>query len=231
MTDPARRIQSRMAKFGRTRLRRIIATALAGVAAAFIGTAGAAAQTADALNARGDVAVRTGDLVRAFENYSAAIRANPFHARALRNRARVHFYRGDFAAAAEDFRIAGNIDRANAYSLLWRYVAEARAGIDDRAGLAAGAQTVRDGWPKPLILHFLGRIPAEAVLASAAGEPAMRAERECEARFFIAQRHLLAVEKDEAARLLRLAADSCPAGMVEGRAARVELGRMGAAVR
>lgn len=189
------------------------------------------AQTADTLNARGDAAVRTGNLTRAFEQYTAAIRANPFHALAIRNRARVHFYRGDFVAAAEDFRIAANVDPSNGYSLLWRYVAEARAGVDDRAGLAIGVASLREGWPKPLVLFFLERVDKQAVLAEAAAVPAMRPERECEAQFFIAQRHLLAAEKDAAVPLLRLAAETCPASMVERHAARVELSRLGIAAR
>ena len=200
-------------------------------AAAAFATAGApaAAQSADTFNLRGDIAVRGGDLARAFDDYSTAIRLNPFHARALRNRARVHFYRGDFAAAAEDFRIAGNADRANAYSLLWRYVAEARAGIDDRAGLADGLDRLRDGWPKPVVLHFLGRVSEEGVLAAAAADPAWRAARECEALFFLGQRHILAGEAAPAAASLRRAFAACPSEMVEHHAARVELARLGVA--
>jgi lipoprotein NlpI len=213
-------------------LRRFFAMSAAGVAAVLIaGAEPAAAQSAEALNMSGDAAVRSGNLTRAFEHYSAAIGANPFHARALRNRARVHFYRADFVAAAEDFRIAGSVDPANAYSLLWRYVAEARSGLDDRAGLAAGAGVVREGWPKPLVLFFLGRTKADAVFAAAAADPQLGVERTCEAQFFLAQRHLLAAEKGEAARLLRLAAESCPAGMVERHAARVELERLSADAR
>lgn len=212
-------------------MRRAHTMILAG-GAAWLASAGAAlAQSAESSNARGDAAVRAGNLTRAFEHYSAAIRDNPFHARAIRNRARVHFYRADYPAAAEDFRIAGSVDPANGYSLLWRYVADARAGVDDRAGLANGVGAVREGWPKPLILMFLGRVAKEKVMTEAAADPATRGERECEARFFVGQRHLLAGEKDEAARVLRVAAETCPAGMVERHAARVELGRMGAAAR
>lgn len=213
-------------------MRRFLGMAAAGVAGVLLaGTGPAAAQSAEALNLSGDAAVRSGNLTRAFEQYSAAIGANPFHARALRNRARVHFYRADFVAAAEDFRIAGSVDSTNAYSLLWRYVAEARAGLDDRAGLAAGAGAVREGWPKPLVLFFLGRTKADAVFAAAAADPQLAAERMCEARFFLAQRHLLAAEKGDAAGQLRLAAEACPAGMVERHAARIELDRLNAAAR
>jgi lipoprotein NlpI len=200
-------------------------------AAWIVGAAGAAAQSAESLNARGDAAVRSGNLTRAFEHYTAAISVDPFHALAIRNRARVHFYRADFVAAAEDFRIATRVDPRNGYSLLWRYVADARSGVDDRAGLATGVAAVREDWPKSLVLLFLGRVEEEAVMAQAAAVPVMRPQRECEAHFFIAQRHLLAGDNAGAARLLRVAADRCPTGMVERHAARVELHRIEKAAR
>jgi len=206
-------------------IRSLVLALAAAVAAG--GPAASQANDAAAFNLRGDAAAQTGDFARAFDAYSAAIRLNPFYALALRNRARVHFYRGDFVAAAEDFRIAGSVDRSNAYSLLWRYVAEARAGIDDRAGLADGLARVRQGWPRPVLLHFLGRVGAEDVLAAAGAEPLKRRERECEAHFFLGQRHVLAGETAPAAAALRAALAACPADMVEHHAARVELGRLG----
>lgn len=212
-------------------MRRWLGSISAFCAAWLAGAPGAAAQSAQALNERGDAAVRSGNLTRAFEHYTAAISVDPFYTTAIRNRARVHFYRADFVAAAEDFRIATRVDPRNGYSLLWRYVSDARSGVDDRAGLATGVMAVREDWPKPLLLLFLGRVEDEAVMAAAAAVPVMRPQRECEAHFFIAQRHLLAGDNAGAARLLRVAADNCPAGMVERHAARVERRRLEKAAR
>jgi lipoprotein NlpI len=121
-----------------------------------------------ALNRRGEAHAQKGEFERAIADYSEAVRLNPRYPLAFRNRARVHFYRGNFDAAAEDFRTAEEIDPGNGYSLLWRYVAEARAGTVDRAGLHRGAGLVREGWPKPLVLHFLGSVTEAEMLAAAA---------------------------------------------------------------
>ena len=182
-----------------------------------------------ALNGRGEAHSRRADFARAFADYDEAVRLNPRYPLAFRNRARIHFYRGDFAAAAEDFRAAEGIDRGNAYSLLWRYVAEARAGTVDQAGLARGLPQLREGWPKPLVLNYLGRIDEAAVMAAAAADPAQRPERECEARFFLGQKHIIAGTSEAALAALRQAHAQCPRHMVEFHAARVELKRLGVA--
>ncbi|HEY7610186.1 MAG TPA: tetratricopeptide repeat protein [Alphaproteobacteria bacterium] len=182
-----------------------------------------------ALNRRGEARSRQADFVGALADYDEAVRLNPRYPLAFRNRARIHFYRGDFAAAAEDFRSAEAIDRGNAYSLLWRYVAEARAGVVDQAGLERGSGQLREGWPKPLVLHFLGRLPRADVLATAAADTAKRQEQECEAHFFLGQKHILAAAKEAAVAELRQALTQCPGHMVEHHATRVELRRFGAA--
>ncbi|MGH7004322.1 MAG: hypothetical protein ACREIP_10280, partial [Alphaproteobacteria bacterium] len=160
--------------------------------------------------------------------YSAAVRLNPLYGLAFRNRGRVHFYRADFAAAAEDFRNAASGNRANAYSLLWYYVAGARANVDDRAGLEQGLAALREEWPRPLVLHFLGRVSEADVMAAAAADPAKRAERECEAYFFLGQRRILAGAAADAIAVLRRALAICPREIVEYDATRMELTRLGA---
>lgn len=182
-----------------------------------------------ALNRRGEARSRQADFARALADYDEAVRLNPRYPLAFRNRARIHFYRGDFAAAAEDFRAAEEIDHGNAYSLLWRFVAEARSGVVDQAGLERGAGQLREGWPKPLVLHYLGRLPQAEVLAAAAADPARRGEQECEAHFFLGQKHILAGAKEAAMAELRQAQGQCPRHMVEYHATRVELRRLGVA--
>jgi lipoprotein NlpI len=180
-----------------------------------------------ALNRRGEAHAAKADFTRAFADFSEAVRLNPRYPLAFRSRARIHFYRGNFDAAAEDFRFAEQADRGNGYSLLWRYVAEARAGTVDRAGLYRGAGLVREGWPKPLVLHFLGNVGEAEMLAAAASDPAERQERQCEAQFFLAQKHILVGASDAAVAALRQALALCPRHMVEHHATRVELQRLG----
>jgi lipoprotein NlpI len=182
-----------------------------------------------ALNRRGEAHSAKADFTRALADYSEAVRLNPRYPLAFRNRARLYFYRGDFAAAAEDFRFAEQADPGNGYSLLWRYVAEARSGVVDRAGLFKGAALVRDGWPKPLVLHFLGNIGEAEMLAAVGAAQAQRQEQECEAHFFLGQKHVLDGENDAAAASLKRALALCPRHMVEHHATRVDLQRLGVA--
>lgn len=183
-----------------------------------------------ALNHRADAYGHKGDFDRALADYGVAIDLNPRYALAFRNRARVHFYRGDFAAATADFAAAEAIDPGNSYALIWRYIAEARSGTIDRAGLHRAMPALREGWPKPLVLHLLGRLDAEAVLAAAnaPGDDRMRQERVCEAHFFIGQQHILAGADDAARAALRQALALCPRHVVEYQATRIELRRIGA---
>ena len=181
-----------------------------------------------ALNRRGEAYSNRAAFEQAIVDYDRAVRLNPRYPLAFRNRARIHFYRGDFTAAAEDFRTAESIDRGNSYSLLWRYVAEARAGVVDSAGLAFGWPRLREGWPKPLVAYFLGRIDEAAMFAAAANGPS-RVEQECEARFFLAQKQVIGGAGNAAVAALRQALAQCPSHMVEHHATRVELKRLGAA--
>lgn len=182
-----------------------------------------------ALNRRGEAHGAKTDFTRAITDFSEAVRLNPRYPLAFRNRARIHFYRGNFDAAAEDFRFAEQADPGNGYSLLWRYVAEARAGVVDRAGLFKGASLVREGWPKPLVLHFLGNRGAPEMLAAAAANPAQRPEQVCEAHFFLGQKHILDGASEAAVASLKQALALCPRHMVEHHATRVELRRLGVA--
>jgi lipoprotein NlpI len=182
-----------------------------------------------AFNRRGEAYSHKADFTRALADYDEAVRLNPRYPLAFRNRARLYFYRGDFAPAAEDFRTAEDVDRGNGYSLLWRYVAEARSGTVDQAGLYRGSLAVREGWPKPLVLHYLGRIGEDAVLAAASANAANRQEQECEAHFFLGQKHILGGANEPAIAALRQALARCPRHMVEFHATRVELRRLGVA--
>ena len=181
------------------------------------------------LNNRGDAYAYKGEFVRALADYDMAVGLNPRYALAFRNRARVHFYRGDFAAAAADFHVAEDIDSGNAYSLIWRYFAEARSGTTDPASLHRALPALRDGWPKPIVLYLLGRMEAVAALAAAgaAADERVRQEQLCEAHFFIGQQHILAGADDAARAALKQALALCPRHVVEYHATRVELRRIG----
>jgi lipoprotein NlpI len=77
---------------------------------------------------------------------------------------------------------------------------------------------------------FLGQMTPAAVLA-AADDPddTKKMGQVCEANFYSGELALRTGAKDEATRLLRLAASDCPHGFIEWSAADAELKALGAA--
>jgi lipoprotein NlpI len=84
-------------------------------------------------------------------------------------------------------------------------------------------------WPAPIIRSFLGRMPAEAVLAAADDPDTGKKKKQvCEANFYNGELALRQGAKDEAARLFRLAANGCRKDLNEWFAANAELKALGA---
>jgi len=79
-------------------------------------------------------------------------------------------------------------------------------------------------WPAPIVSMFLGQMTPAAVLA-AADDPdeAKKKGKLCEVNFYSGEFVLRQGSKDEAMRLLRLAASGCPLGSLERMAAKAEL--------
>jgi lipoprotein NlpI len=117
---------------------------------------------------------------------------------------------------------------ANPYVPLWRYLARARLGEKHPAELERSLKSIdQTAWPAPVLGLFLGRDKPEAVRAAAAeGDAAGRADRGCEAAFYLGEYALLEGRRDDALTLLRQAGDQCPAGMTERAAARGEAARL-----
>jgi lipoprotein NlpI len=84
-------------------------------------------------------------------------------------------------------------------------------------------------WPAPVIHMFLGQTTPAAVLA-AADDPnaAKKTDHVCEANFYSGEWALRQGNKDDAARLFRVAARDCPRAFVEATAAALELKALGA---
>jgi len=83
-------------------------------------------------------------------------------------------------------------------------------------------------WPAPVIRLYLGQVTPADVLA-AADDPDERTKtgQVCEANFYTGELTLQQGNKDEAARLFRLAAANCPKGFAELPAAKAELKALG----
>jgi tetratricopeptide (TPR) repeat protein len=141
--------------------------------------------------------------------------------RELRNLGYARFNRGDFAVAALHLQEA--VDRTNAYSILWLYLASARAGRQDAKmdleKMAAGLKPAE--WPFPVIRLFLGQATPEVMLA-AANNP----EQRCEAQYYLGEWHLLRDARANAIKVLQEAVKGCPKDFIEYTGALAELKRL-----
>jgi lipoprotein NlpI len=184
---------------------------------------------ADAFNNRGLAYQFKKDYDRAIQDYDQALRLNPNHADAFTNRARARFYQGKFAEAGSDFAKAVGLAPSDPYTVLWLYLAEARAGKDGRPDLTRNAPRLSPKeWPAPVVSLYLGSITPQAVL-DAAKDPDARKQREqqCEAYFYVGQHLLLQGRKDEAVRMFRATVATGVTIFIEYEWARAELSRLG----
>jgi lipoprotein NlpI len=83
-------------------------------------------------------------------------------------------------------------------------------------------------WPAPIVRLYLRQITAETALVAANdGDAKTRKGRLCEFNFYSGELALQGGSKDDAARLLRLAAADCPKSFAEFIAANAELKKLG----
>lgn len=132
-----------------------------------------------------------------------------------------HFNRGNFAAAALDFRDA---EDGTAYRILWQYLAGARIGGQD---LKKNLQEKSAGlnpaeWPFPVVELFLERRTPPQLVAAAT-----RPDQICETQFYLGQWHLLRHERVPSIDALRKAVTICPSDFNEYAGAVAELKRLG----
>jgi len=170
---------------------------------------------------RGIAYKNMGDPDRAIADYDKALALDPKDAAVYRSRGVALFDKGDFKRAAGDFLNATDI-RDDAYAMMFRHLARARAGENAASELEANAGRLKTkAWPYAAIELLLGRRRPDATLAAATtpGET-------CEAHFYIGESLLLTGDTAGAGRSLRTAADTCPKNFDEFEAARAELARL-----
>lgn len=162
---------------------------------------------ASAYGWRGRLLVETGEYDRAVASDTEALEVFPDDDGYLGTRGFAHYYRADFPASAADLHRAielipfsiHNDDRAPML-----YLARARAGQDGTADLEAQVERLKRINAKiPLRFDlYLGRSSPAAVLE--AGKESLRGL--CESNFYVGQWHVLRNNRDEARRLLQVAA-------------------------
>jgi tetratricopeptide (TPR) repeat protein len=176
---------------------------------------------------RGEAYRVQGDDDRAVADFGTAITLDPKYSGAYFARGRMFLMSGSLAKAQGDLELARELAPKNANYVLWLDFAERRNHLPSR--LAEGAsQLDMITWPAPVIRLLLGETTAAALLAAAEDpDPNKKQGRVCEANFFSGEAALLDGAKQEAARLLRLAADDCPRTSFERTAANAELKALG----
>jgi rhomboid protease GluP len=111
---------------------------------------------------------------------------------------------------------------------LWNYILGGHTGKNGDWGernirLATGTRLARlnKTWPFPVIEFYLGNRSA-AEMMSAASTPS----EQCEAQFYLGERHLLRGNRAAATTHLRVAASTCPKNFYEYHGATAELKRI-----
>src|ERR1700730_18462880 len=180
---------------------------------------------AGAFQNRGDVQGAKGEFDAAIADYSEAIRIEPRNIGGYRARGFANFYAAHYRAAGADLARAVADKPADAYPVLWLYLARTRAGEETAAAteLAANARTLKaSDWPYAVVELFLGQRTPEATLAAP-----VKPDDRCEAQFYIGEWQLLRADRPAAIDALKSAAHTCPKDFVEATDARAELKRLG----
>ena len=173
---------------------------------------------------RGGVSYIMGDNPGALADFTKSIQLDPNNAAAFFNRGVAYFIVGGRVADAEaDFRKASELNPKDAYAALWRDIAERHNAVPSHLAEAA-KQLDMTAWPAPAVRHFLGELNSAQLLAAADDkDPKTKLAQSCEADFYSGEFALLKKNRQEALRLLRLAASGCPRRFIESTAAIAEL--------
>lgn len=175
---------------------------------------------------RGDVLTAAGGFDKAVRDYDRALAMDGTMFFAHRNRAFANFGRAHFNEAAKEFDLCAQTAPHDLYIALWRYIAHARAGDEDKSVLRqlAPADLVR--WPGPAVSMFLGKTEPAALLdAALAAAPRMRNVEDCEATAFIGEWEMIQGDRDRAQILFHRVADGCHPATLAHAAATAEIGR------
>jgi tetratricopeptide (TPR) repeat protein len=184
-------------------------------------------QYALAYTSRGGAWLAKGDFNRAIADYGEALRLDPKNAGAYFARGRANLASGALPKALADLNQASELSPKSAYTALWLDIVNKRSNVSSRLSDAT-KQIDMTKWPAPVIRLYLGQLTPEALLA-AADDPKAETKKGqvCEANFYTGELVLQQGQKDEAKRLLALAAADCPKSFIEYAGATAELKALG----
>ena len=173
---------------------------------------------------RGQLSYLLGNAPAALEDFTKAIKLDADEASPYFNRGVAYFVIGGRNPdALADFTKAAELSPTDAYTALWRDLAERRNNSPTHLAEAAKKLDMTV-WPAPVIRLFLGQSNIEQTYGAAFDtDPKTKAAQTCEANFYSGEMALLTKNRKEAQRLLKLAADECPPGFIESTAAVAEM--------
>jgi tetratricopeptide (TPR) repeat protein len=155
---------------------------------------------------RAGIAIQVGRNEDAIADCNQLLKAAPQSPVALYNRGRAEYAKGDFDAAADDFRasaknLEGIADASlRAYATLRLTLASAQAEQKTPPELAVLGKAVSgDQWPMPIVAFMLGtRSEADLLQAANVSDPTRAANLTTEAQYYLGQWALLKQDKKAA---------------------------------
>jgi PQQ-dependent catabolism-associated CXXCW motif protein len=175
---------------------------------------------------RGMAYFAIGDHEHAIDDYDRAITIEPKYHWSYYVRGIANFYAGSFLKAFDDLDQASKL-KPDAYTWIWLEILNKRTSQPSRLEHAL-TQIDMSKWPAAVIRLYLGKLtPAEVRAAAESGDANTGKGQVCEANFYTGELALLQGAKEEAGRLFRLAAASCPGDFIERAAAVTRLRTLG----
>jgi lipoprotein NlpI len=181
----------------------------------------------EATAARGEAEACLGAIDDALADFTAVTDAKP-SGWTYGIMGRLEWTAGKFTLAADDFQKALKIEPQSPYNLLWLGISRMRDGTFDARAFADhfSDMSVSD-WPRPVLLFFLGRSTAAAMIAEAANGDAKDVPgHKCEADFYAGEWQLTHGDVPAGKTLFQDAASICPKTLVERGPVELELKRL-----
>lgn len=165
--------------------------------------------------------------LKARQDLDRALTLNPSLGTAYFNRGVLELGLQRFEAAASDLSAAAEHQR-DGVADLWLYLVRTRIGVIDKVALASAlGRLERNKWPVQIGSFLIGEIKAQELVDRARGADLIDREgRLCEARFFIAEQHLIEGNAELAVQSFKRVTEICPKGYVELDFAALEIARL-----
>lgn len=169
-----------------------------------------------------------GKLDEAIASYRRAVELNPRSGEARADLGFARFFQKDYAAAANEFTQARTLNPQMVWLDPWLYWSMRMTGKEQEASRMfadkLGAEADDRLWPVQLLRFLSGRIDSAALLEAArGGREQGRADRECEARYWIGRQLAAAGQTQQAEAAFRQALATRTAHLSTYRGAQFEL--------